>query len=413
MVLTPPDLGAACEARPRVLLVDDRPENLKALKNLMEPLGGIVHQAGSGKEALKWILREEFALVLLDAQMPEMDGFETARIIRQREKTKYLPIIFLTANDPDQKNILYGYAMGAVDYITKPFDPDILRSKVRVFMELWRRGEEIKRQQEQLHRIEMEEAERREREAAREREQEQVRALNTVLESRVAERTAQLLEANGEMEAFCYSVSHDLRTPLRAVISTSRMIMEDAGHLLDADHKELLDRQVLAAKRLGELIDDLLHLSRLGRKTLQKADLDLTALAREVAEEVQNIGWPKPIEISIQDGLRAFADYGLIRILLVNLLENACKYSPQGGSVSVLATAQDGKTVFVVKDQGIGFPMAYQHKLFLPFERLVKEQEFPGTGIGLANAKRIVMRHGGNIWAESIEGSGASFFFTL
>ena len=401
------------EPRARVLLVDDRQENLHALESLVEPLGAIVNRASSGYEALKWILREEFALVLLDAQMPGMDGFETARIIREREKTKYLPIIFLTANDPDQRNVLHGYAMGAADYLTKPFDPEILRSKVRVFIELWRRGEEIKRQQEQLHRIEMLETERREREAAIQREQDQVRALNTVLESRVAERTSQLLEANEEMEAFCYSVSHDLRTPLRAVISTSRMLMEDADENLSSEHKVLLERQALAAKRLGELIDDLLQLSRLGRKVLEKKDLDFTSLARSAAEEVIAFGWSQPLEILVDDNLKCYADAGLLRIMLINLLENACKYSPKGGKVLVSSIQQDGRTVYLVRDQGIGFPMEYRHKLFLPFERLVKEQDFPGTGIGLANAKRIVTRHGGTIWAESAGSNGSTFYFTL
>lgn len=394
-------------------MVDDRPENLVALESVLGPLGQDCYLAKSGCEALKWILREEFALVLLDAQMPEMDGFEAARFIRLRQKTRHLPIIFLTGNDPDQRFVLEGYSVGAADYLTKPYNPEILRSKVRVFVELWRRGEQIKTQQELIHRSEVREAERREREAALQREQEQVLALNSVLESRVAERTAQLVQANEEMEAFCYSVSHDLRTPLRGVIATSRILMEEAKERLTREELDLLDRQSAAAKRLGDLIDDLLQLSRLGRKTLEKTDLDLSELAHMVAEDTLSIGWPAPIEIKVEPGMTCHADRGLMRLLLQNLLENASKYSPNGGVVTVGSLEQDGSTAFFVKDQGIGFPMEYRHKVFLPFERLVLENEFPGTGIGLANAKRIVTRHGGKIWVESMPNQGSTFFFTV
>jgi two-component system, sensor histidine kinase and response regulator len=342
-----------------------------------------------------------------------MDGFETARIIRQRQRTRHVPIIFVTGNDPNQTLVLEGYSAGAADYITKPYNPEILRSKVKVFVELWRRGEQIKNQQEQIHRNAILEAERREREASMRKVQEQVLALNSVLESRVAERTAQLVQANEEMEAFCYSVSHDLRTPLRGVIATSRILVEEAGKRLTPDEIELLERQASAAKRLGELIDDLLQLSRLGRKTLEKMDLDMTELAKTVANEMLSLDWPSPIEIVVEPGMRSYSDPGLTRLLLQNLLENACKYSPQGGTIYVASLIQDDVPVYFIRDEGIGFPMEYRHKVFLPFERLVLESEFPGTGIGLANAKRIIARHGGRIWAESVPHKGSTFFFTL
>jgi signal transduction histidine kinase len=407
-----PALGGAT-ARAKILLVDDRPENLLSLEAVLEPLELDCYRASSGLEALKWLLKEEFALMMLDAKMPSMDGFETARIIRQRQKTRHLPIIFVTGNDPNQIMVLEGYSVGAADYITKPFNPEILRSKVRVFVELWRRGEQIKNQQEQLHRSAILEAERREREEAMRKVQEQVLALNSVLESRVTERTAQLVQANEEMEAFCYSVSHDLRTPLRGVIATSRILIEEAKERLTPDELELLERQSRAAKRLGELIDDLLQLSRLGRKTLEKQDLDVSELARSVAEETLAMGWQAEIEIKVEPGMRCYADLGLTRLLLQNLLENACKYSPEGGTIYVGSIVEDGVPVLFVRDEGIGFSMEYRHKVFLPFERLVLDSEVPGTGIGLANAKRIVNRHGGKIWVESVPRKGSTFFFTL
>lgn len=397
LVQSQDDSPVVHEEKAKVLLVDDRSENLVALSAVLEPLGETLLRAHSGREALRLVLKHDFAVILMDAQMPEMDGFETASLIRQRERNRHVPIIFVTAYGKDAETMLQGYSVGAVDYIAKPFNAEILRYKVRVFVELYKRGEEIKRQAELLRQSELREA-----------EQAHIRRLNAELEARVQERTRELQDANEELEAFCYSVSHDLRAPLRAILSTSRILVEESVRLEEGD-REMLDRQAAAAKRMSILIDDLLHLSRLGRRTMERKEFDLTTLVHEVAKEVLSREWAHPPVFDVEPDLRINGDRGLLRIMLENLLENACKYSPNGGTIQV---GRDGDTYFV-KDQGVGFDMQYAHKLFLPFERLVHDHEYPGTGIGLANVDRIIRRHGGRIWAESVMGEGSTFRFTV
>lgn len=392
--------------RAKLLLVDDRPENLIALGAILEPLDAELILAHSGEDALRQVLRHDFALVLMDAQMPGLDGFEAAAMIRERERTRNVPIIFVTAYSTDSAHVYRGYQAGAVDYISKPYNPDILRMKVQVFVDLYEKNEQIKRQAELLHQIEL-------REAAEAIEREAMQRANEELERQVALRTVELVEANGEMEAFCYSVSHDLRTPLRAISSTSWILMEEAADRLTDDDRLHLERQAAAAARLGELIDDLLSLSRLGRRSLRFTEVDVSGLARTVGEDLLAHSSEYGVRFEVHDGLRAKADAGLLQVALENLLQNAAKYSPGGGTVVVGQEERDGETVFFVRDQGIGFNMAYAHKLFVPFERLHREGEFEGTGIGLASVQRIVHRHNGRVWAESAPQKGATFFFTL
>ncbi len=242
--------------------------------------------------------------------------------------------------------------------------------------------------------------------------QSELRAFNSELENRVKIRTAELESANEEMESFTYTVSHDLRSPLRAIMSTSMIILQDHGERLDDDAKILLKRQAAAAKRLGTLIDDLLNLTRLGRAQLAVQQFNFSALAavvvNELAEQDEAIG----AMVCIQPDIQVVGDPALIRIALQNLIENSVKFSSENKEPCIEVGRQDDGTIFV-KDNGIGFDMAYASKLFVPFERLVSEQEFPGTGIGLASVSRILHRHGGEIWAEGEVGKGATFYFTL
>ncbi|AIE86375.1 sensor histidine kinase [Fimbriimonas ginsengisoli] len=399
--------------RANILLVDDRRENLTALKAVLEPLGERLWFASSGEEALRHLLKEDFALILMDAQMPGMNGFETAELIRGRERTRTVPIIFVTAHSQEEQQRFLSYSVGAVDYLTKPFNPEILRSKVRVFVDLYKANEQLRIQTLLLHESELREAERRQRETQEALEHQHMRDLAEELERRVVERTTELVAANEEMEAFCYSVSHDLRAPLRTVCSTSKMLLEDAADRLTENEREYLERQSKAANRLAELIDNLLQLSRLGRKNMELQQVDISEIATSVAEELKNRPWPSPIDIQIEPNMCAVADPGLIRILLDNAMENACKYSPQGGTITVGSCPRDGKTVFFVRDQGVGFDMQYAEKIFRPFERLVHEHEFEGTGIGLANVSRIIKRHRGSVWVESEPGHGTTLYFTL
>jgi signal transduction histidine kinase len=239
------------------------------------------------------------------------------------------------------------------------------------------------------------------------RRQYEVRALHEDLEQRVSERTAELQRLNTEAEGFTFSISHDLRTPLRTIVATSTILLEDHAAQLDGDGRLLLDRQARAASKLATLIDDLLKLSRLSRQDMTVEDFDLSNLTEAVTQDLdpQNAcTW------EIQPYMEARGDKLLIRFVLQNLLHNAIKFSASGGKISIGQT--DGE-VFFVRDEGIGFDMAYVDKVFMPFERLVRDEEFPGTGIGLANVKRIIERHGGRIWVHSSPGQGTTFYFTL
>lgn len=233
------------------------------------------------------------------------------------------------------------------------------------------------------------------------------------LEERVRQRTRELTSANEEMQGFTYSVSHDLRAPLRAIVSTSEILLEECGPHLEREHQEMLRRQAMNANKLGDLIDELLKMSRLSRQEMKVSELDISKIAAEVANDVLKAG-EYQCDIRVQPGMKGQGDENLVKLLLQNLIENACKFSPGGQPICVGAETEKGKSVFYVKDNGIGFEMRYAPKLFMPFERLVHDSEYPGTGIGLANVQRIASRHGGRVWAESEgEGRGSTFYFTL
>jgi len=223
------------------------------------------------------------------------------------------------------------------------------------------------------------------------------------LERRVQERTQ-------ELEGFLYTVSHDFRAPLRAIMSASMILIEDYGDRIDREGQDELRRQSSAAKKLGVLMDDLLRLSRLGRQEMKQEPVDLSALAKEVAAEVGTHASITPI-VEVEDGLSTVGDPMLLRLLFQNLLENAVKFA-QNETAAQIAIGGNGKAFFV-KDQGIGFVPEKAEQIFGPFVRLHTEQEYPGSGVGLANVKRIVDRHEGRIWAEGQPGEGATFWFTL
>jgi len=237
------------------------------------------------------------------------------------------------------------------------------------------------------------------------------RQMEQELEKRVKARTSELEAANKEMEGFTYSVSHDLRAPLRAIVSTSHILLEESAEKLNPEERNLLKRQGENANKMAILIDDLLRLSRIGRQEMAVTQFDFSELAQSVAQEFER---PSNISVEVQPGLIAIGDTKLIRLALENLIDNACKFSPDGGTIAVGSRETPNGTALFVADQGIGFDPRYEPKIFLPFERLHGDSDFPGTGIGLANVKRVVERHGGKIWAESAgAGEGATFYFTL
>ncbi|MDQ3775177.1 MAG: response regulator [Pseudomonadota bacterium] len=382
------------EGKVNVLLVDDQAEGLLALEAMLEPLGQNLVMARSGREALRRLLSHEFAVILLDVQMPGMDGFETAGLIRQRERTRYTPIIFLTAGHKTEAQVFRGYAVGAVDYLFKPIDPEILRSKVLTFVELAKKTELVRKQTEQL--------------VQRERE---ARHLLAELE----QKNCDLKAANQELEAFSHSVSHDLRAPLRHIDGFASLLASYLEASLDEKGRQYLTKISGAARQMGELIDDLLTFSRLGRTELRRTRVGLRDLVEDVLQTLEPETAGRDIAWAIGDLPEVQVDPQLLRLVLQNLIGNALKYTrprPQA-RIEMGARREGAEIVLFIRDNGVGFDMRYVDRLFDVFQRLHTSAEFEGTGIGLATVRRIVHRYGGRVWAEGEVDRGACFYVAL
>lgn len=367
--------------KPKILIVDDKPQNLIALRTVLRNLDIELIEAQSGNEALKHTLHHNFALALLDIQMPEMDGYELAGILREEEKTAHLPFIFISAVYTDNLNVFKGYEKGAFSFITKPFQPEILINKVKFF---------IDKHQQEIALVK----------------------LNEDLQS----KNLELDEINKELESFSYSVSHDLKAPLRSIHGYSRILKEDYSDKLNDEGKEVVKVISESALRMGKLIDSLLNFSRLGRKGMTETGVDMNLIVSNIIEEFKSM---KPEKIPVwqtHNLLPARGDMELIRQVLFNLLSNAVKYSSKKEKPVVeIGCIQDSNcpVIYYVKDNGAGFNMEYKNKLFGVFQRLHKASDFDGIGIGLAIVQRIVSKHGGRVWAEGEENNGAAFYFTL
>ncbi len=605
-----------------ILIVDDKPANLFALEHLLAGKDRVILQAADGKSALKIALTKNINLIILDVQMPDMDGFEVAQILQSNNKTKEIPIIFATAERTEHQFMMQGFGEGAIDYLFKPLDPEVVKAKVNVHLKMqlqrrelidknislqksellinnsadiigiidtatfkieeinlafhsivgytleetrgvaitfflsnedrvlfsdmarqtkdrlsfdtriycknrsikwlewkvvvknrkwfvnarditeikeverirnylatvvkqsndaiyihnnegqiisWNEGaekiygytesealkmkiwniiphhmqveiEEIVHKILQGEKIELFETKRitkhgrlvdvllsaavisdpgsnqqsiaiTERDITQQKIADgQISQLNKDLENNVAE----LKNMNKELESFSYSVSHDLRAPLRAVNAYSKIFEEDYTAILDDDAKKLLAKINYNAQRMGTLIDDLLAFSKLGRKEVQRSLVNTKEIVEAILSEI-NLASPYKAVIRVNELPTVYADSSLIRQVWVNLLSNAIKYSDKKESpeVEVGATETEHETTYYVKDNGAGFDMKYADKLFGVFQRLHANSEFEGTGIGLAIVQRIITRHGGRIWADAKVNEGATFYFTL
>lgn len=365
------------DARPKILIVDDKPENLVALEVVLRDMEIDLIKATSGNQALKETLHHDFALALLDIQMPEMDGYELAGILREEEKTAHLPFIFISAVYTDNLNVFKGYEKGAFSFITKPFQPEILINKVKFFIE--------KHQQEIA-----------------------LYKLNKNLE----QKNLDLLNLNKELEAFSYSVSHDLRSPLLRINGFANILVEDYLDKLSDEAMNYLNSIIDNTRKMSQLIDSLLLLSKVGKTEIKKANIDMATLLSETINELKP---DNSVSINVIAIDNITGDKNLLKQVFVNLISNAIKYSGKKDNpvIEIGCKQLEEETTYYIKDNGTGFDMKYYDKLFGVFQRLHSQDEFEGTGIGLATVQRIIDKHGGKIWAEGKINEGATFYFSL
>jgi signal transduction histidine kinase len=404
---------ARSRQRVKVLIVDDRPENLLALEAILDSPNLELIRANSGEEALRSLLQHDFAVILMDVQMPTMDGFETATLVRQRERSRHIPIIFLTAINRSETHIFKGYSLGAVDYIVKPIMPEILRSKISVFVELYEKNEAVKRQMELIRDMEKQ---RLEAEAARAREEflRRERDREKEVAEALAKKAEELSRSNAELEQFAYVASHELQEPLRKVAGYTRLMARRFQGRLDKEADQFIENAVEEMERMRQLIDDLLTYARVGNRGSKSERVDSGAALDKalvhLAEQIEQSGASVTSE-----GLPVVtADSAQLTQLFHYLIGNAIKFRRQEPPlVHISAEQRETEWVFSVRDNGIGIEKEYADRIFGIFQRLHSRAEYPGTGIGLAVCKKIVERHGGRIWVESEPGKGSSFYFTF
>jgi len=408
--------------RQKILLVDDREDNLLSMETILEPDGYEFVKANSGRQALKILLTEiDFALILMDVKMPNLNGFETASLIYEREKLKHIPIIFISANNYGEENMFRGYRTGAVDYIYKPVNPDLLRAKVGVFIDLYRKNHRLLAQEQKLKAINKAlENEIFERKASEERVQE--------LNRQLLNNISRLESANKDLDRFAFMASHDLQEPLRKIRTFSDMLFVKYKDALDNDARLHINRIQKAAERMQALIKDILTFSSLSSDKDSFVNTDLNVILKEVLADMQTTVTDKNASIIIESLPPLIVNPGLMRPLFSNLVGNALKYSRKevspvikiyseistGGIEDNGSTATQNKYCRIyVEDNGIGFDQKYAEQIFDMFRRLHPTAEYEGTGIGLALCKKIVEKHHGFISARGRSGEGAVFVISL
>jgi signal transduction histidine kinase len=381
-------------AETNILLIDDVPENLIALEAVLSKLDTNIVKATSGSEALRYLLEQDFAVILLDIRMPGMNGLETAKLIRLRERSKNTPIIFVSAYQAEDMEILQAYAVGAVDFLLKPIIPEILLYKVEVFINLFNHNKILAAQTQELENMNVELAQ----------QLKLVQTLNSRLE-----------DTNEQLEAFVYSVTHDLRAPLRIIRGFGKTLLDKHINGINQEGRELLDRMMNKAESMSQLIDDLLDLAYASRGEINQQEINLSQIVHAITEDLKNMSPSRQLELRIQPNVMATVDKDLIKIALSNLLNNAWKFTSkcERAVIEFSAIQHDKQRVYLVRDNGVGFDMEQATKLFKPFQRLHNKTDYEGTGIGLTIVRRIIERHGGNIWFEAAVNYGVTFYFTL
>jgi len=376
--------GISHAGKARVLLADDNADMRAYVYRLLKPYCD-VETVSDGLSALAAARANLPDIILSDIMMPLMDGFEFLKNIRNDAALQSTAVILLSARAGSEAQV-EGLEAGANDYLVKPFQAAELLARVKTTLD--------------LQRVQY---------------QTEMRERNAELEQRVIERTVELEAVNKELESFAYSVSHDLRAPLRGINGFSQVLLQDYQDRLDEDGKLYLDRICKNTQEMGELMNSLLSLCSINRSVLEKVEFNLSEMAETFFEDLKRQEPDRNVEFKIQNDMQVHADMPLIRAVVENLLGNAWKYTSKQkhAVIEFKQVNHEGKKAYCIQDNGAGFDMQYADKLFGAFQRLHSSSEFPGNGIGLATVARIVHRHGGQVWAEAEPNKGASFYFTL
>jgi len=396
----------------KILIVDDRPANLYALENVLRDVDVTVIKANNGNEALISTLNHDFSLAILDVQMPEMDGYELAELLRSEEKTRFMPVIFLSAVFSDDFHVFKGYKSGAVDFITKPFNPDILLNKVKVFLELDRKNAELKLQHTKLEEL-----------------INTLNITNTKLQGEIDERTIaeiklresekMLKELNATKDKFFSIVAHDLKNPFNTLIGFSNLLLNTGLNLSEEKKTNYLELIYKASKRGYSLLENLLEWSRsqTGRLEIKPQEFVLKQSIKECMNLHYSSAEKKFVSLTeqIDDTTKVFADVNMFTTVMRNLISNAIKFTPENGKIDITAIEKETEVQINVSDTGLGVSKESKEKLF----RIDVNHSTPGTnqeqgtGLGLILCKEFIEKNKGKIWVESAIGEGSIFSFTL
>lgn len=394
----------------KILLVDDREDNLMSMEVVLEKQGYAFSKATSGRDALKILLKEDdFSLILLDVKMPLMDGYETAELIYQREKLRNIPVIFITGQDYEEAAVFKGYQAGAVDYIRKPFNPQILRSKVAVFAELHKKNQLLKQQEEKLKVI-----------------NDDLLKLNQQLENRVKERTLELENLNEELKELNMAkdkilsvISHDLRNPITALMASSEKLNRDIEVLGEQEVKKYSSIIYTTSNRILTQLNELVEWAKKQRKksSFSPKRVKLLEGINEALELLKTNASHKKIRLKndIAADVYVKADVFMLRSILQNIVTNAIKFTPDGGAITFTAMPVENMIEVCVQDTGVGMSEEIRDTLFSTSSSysISGTNNEQGSGLGLLLVRDFVAQHGGNITVESEIKKGTCFKFTI